>query len=180
VAIQQVDLDRVRDESRALEAERRALRSVGAALQAARLTIERQPRMAERDARIVTLRDLHDAHRTLHGAPPDQVLTCSIQRAVKKVPCLLLSAWCCCSVHAAARAASLSACPAVEPAAVDLAELGVAVTVRMLLEIFQMEQLEGDAGLAPLGVQVGAVRDGAMVRRRCRGARTHGPTAPRR
>jgi hypothetical protein len=56
-----------------------------------------------------------------------------------------------------------------EPAAVDLAELGVAVAVRMLLEIFQMEQLEGDAGLAPLGVQVGAVGDGAMVRRRGRG-----------
>ncbi len=53
--------------------------------------------------------------------------------------------------------------PAVEPAPVDLAELGVAVPVRMLLEIFQMEQLEGDARLAPLGVQGGAVGDGAMA-----------------
>src|SRR5205809_4121668 len=53
--------------------------------------------------------------------------------------------------------------PALEPAAVDLTELGVAVPVRMLLEIFEMEQLEGDAGLAPLGMQVGAVREGAMA-----------------
>jgi hypothetical protein len=41
--------------------------------------------------------------------------------------------------------------------------LGVAVAVRMLLEIFQMGQLEGDPGLAPLGMQVGAVGDGAMM-----------------
>src|SRR5712691_755191 len=34
--------------------------------------------------------------------------------------------------------------PALEPAAVDLAELGVAVAVRMLLEIFEMEQLKRD------------------------------------
>src|SRR2546428_13377406 len=38
----------------------------------------------------------------------------------------------------------------------------------MLLEIFEMEQLEGDAGPAPLGMQVGAVRDGAMMRGRGR------------
>jgi hypothetical protein len=59
--------------------------------------------------------------------------------------------------------------PALEPAAVELAKLGVAVPVRMLLEVFQMEQLEGNARLAPLGVQVGAVGDGAMVRGRRRG-----------
>src|SRR3989454_12804437 len=53
---------------------------------------------------------------------------------------------------------------ALEPAPVDFAELGVAVAVRMLLEIFEMEQLEGDAGLAPLGMQVGAVADGPMMR----------------
>src|SRR5206468_5073077 len=55
-----------------------------------------------------------------------------------------------------------------EPAAVDLTELGVAVAVRMLLEIFEMEQFEGDAGPAPLGMQVGAVGDGAMIRGRSR------------
>jgi hypothetical protein len=59
--------------------------------------------------------------------------------------------------------------PALEPAAVDLAELGVAVAVGMLLEVFEMEQLERDAGLAPLGMQVGAVGDGAMMRGRGRG-----------
>jgi len=67
-----------------------------------------------------------------------------------------------------------------EPAAVALAELGVAVAVRMLLEIFEMEQLEGDPGLAPLGVQVGAVGDRAMMRGRGRGAHTRGRAAPRR
>jgi hypothetical protein len=60
--------------------------------------------------------------------------------------------------------------PAVEPATVDLAELGVAVAVRMLLSIFEMEQLEGDAGLAPLGMQIGAVGDGTMMRGRGRGS----------
>ena len=70
--------------------------------------------------------------------------------------------------------------PAVEPAAVDLAELGVAVPVRMLLEIFQMEQLKGNAGLAPLGVQVGAVGDGAMAGGQRRWAHTPGRAAPRR
>src|SRR6266576_2667627 len=53
---------------------------------------------------------------------------------------------------------------ALEPAPVDFAELGVAVAVRMLLEIFEMEQLERDAGLAPLGMQVGAVGNGPMMR----------------
>jgi hypothetical protein len=33
----------------------------------------------------------------------------------------------------------------------------------MLLEVLEVEQFEGDAGLSPLGVQVGAVRDGPMV-----------------
>ena len=45
-----------------------------------------------------------------------------------------------------------------EPAAVDLAELGVAVPVGVLLEVLEVEQLQGDAGLAALGVQGGAVR----------------------
>jgi hypothetical protein len=38
----------------------------------------------------------------------------------------------------------------------------------MLLEIFEMEQFERDAGLAPLGMQGGAVRDGPMMGGRCR------------
>jgi len=54
--------------------------------------------------------------------------------------------------------------PALEPAAVELTELGVAVAVRMVLEIFEMEQFQGDARLAPLAMQVGAVGDGAMTR----------------
>src|SRR5207249_3603040 len=54
-----------------------------------------------------------------------------------------------------------------EPAAVDLTELGVAVAVRMLLEIFEMEQFEGDAGPAPLGIQVGAGGDGAASPSNC-------------
>ncbi len=58
--------------------------------------------------------------------------------------------------------------PAPEPAAVALTELRVAVAVGMLLAIFEMEQLEGDAGPAPLGMQVGAVRDSAMMRGRGR------------
>jgi hypothetical protein len=56
-----------------------------------------------------------------------------------------------------------------DPAAIELAELGIAVAVRVLFEIFDMEQLERDAGLAPLGMEVGAVGDGAMMRGRGRG-----------
>ena len=55
-----------------------------------------------------------------------------------------------------------------EPAAIDLAELGVAVPVGMLPEVFEVEELERDAGLAPLRMQVGAVGHGAMMRRRRR------------
>ena len=58
---------------------------------------------------------------------------------------------------------------ALQPAAVELAELGVPVAVGMVLEVFEVEQFEGDAGLAPLGVQVGAVRDGTVVGGRRRG-----------
>ena len=58
--------------------------------------------------------------------------------------------------------------PPLEPAPVDLAELGVAVAVRMLLEILQVQQLEGDAGLVPFGVQDRAVGHGPMVRGRRR------------
>jgi hypothetical protein len=46
---------------------------------------------------------------------------------------------------------------------VDLAELGVAVAVRVLLQVLQVQQLEGDAGLVPLHVQGRAVGDGPMV-----------------
>ena len=70
--------------------------------------------------------------------------------------------------------------PALEPAAVELAELGVAVAVRVLLEVLEVEQLEGDAGLAPLGMQGGAVgarRDAAWA---ASAARTGAPPAPRR
>lgn len=58
--------------------------------------------------------------------------------------------------------------PAVKPAPVELAELGVAVAVRVLLEVLQVEQFEGDAGLVPLGVQDRAVGDGPMMRGRRR------------
>lgn len=69
---------------------------------------------------------------------------------------------------------------AVEPAAVDLAELGVAGAVLIRFEIFQMEQLKGDAGLAPLGVQVGRRRGRADGASAVSGTCTHGPAAPRR
>ena len=45
-----------------------------------------------------------------------------------------------------------------EPPAVDLAVLRVAVPVRMVLEVLEVEQLQGDAGLAPFAVDVGAIR----------------------
>ena len=60
------------------------------------------------------------------------------------------------AVHLAHRQA-----PAPEPAAVDLAELRVAVPVGMLLQVLEVEQLERHAGLAPLGVEVGAVGPGS-------------------
>jgi hypothetical protein len=44
-----------------------------------------------------------------------------------------------------------------------LSEMAVAVALGMLLEIFEVEQLEGDARLTPLGVQIGAVGDGALM-----------------
>ena len=59
--------------------------------------------------------------------------------------------------------------PALQPAPVDLAELGVAVAVGVLLQVLQVEQLERDAGLAPLGVQDARSRaraDGALGGRR--------------
>ena len=49
---------------------------------------------------------------------------------------------------------------ALHPPAVDLAELGVAVAVGVPLQVLQVEQLEGDAGLAPFGMQDGAVGPG--------------------
>jgi hypothetical protein len=49
--------------------------------------------------------------------------------------------------------------PAVlEPPAVDLAVLSVAVPVRVLLEVLEVEQRQGDARLASFAVDVGAVR----------------------
>lgn len=54
--------------------------------------------------------------------------------------------------------------PVVEPLPVELAELGVTVAVGVLLQILQVQQLERDAGLVPLGVQEPAVRHGPMVR----------------
>ena len=55
------------------------------------------------------------------------------------------------------------------PAAVELAELGIAIAVGVLLEVLEVQQLQGDAGLAPLGVQVGAIGDDAVVGGRRRG-----------
>jgi hypothetical protein len=46
---------------------------------------------------------------------------------------------------------------AAEPATIDLAELRVTVPVGMLFQVLEVEQLQGDAGLAALGVQGGAV-----------------------
>ena len=46
---------------------------------------------------------------------------------------------------------------ATQPGAVDLAELGIPVPVGILLQVLDVQELEGDAGLAPLGVQVGTV-----------------------
>jgi hypothetical protein len=49
------------------------------------------------------------------------------------------------------------------PPAVELAELGIAIAVGVLLEVLEVQQLQGDAGLAPLGVQVGTVGDDPVV-----------------
>ena len=48
---------------------------------------------------------------------------------------------------------------ALEPAPIELAKLGVAIAG----EILEVQQFEGDARLPPLGMQVGAVRDGPML-----------------
>src|SRR5262249_5782626 len=45
-----------------------------------------------------------------------------------------------------------------EPPAVDLAVLRVAVPVGVLLEVLEVQQFQGDAGLAPFAVDVGAIR----------------------
>ena len=45
----------------------------------------------------------------------------------------------------------------------ELAELGIAIAVGVLLEVLEVQQLQGDAGLAALGVQVGAVGDDPVV-----------------
>jgi hypothetical protein len=50
-----------------------------------------------------------------------------------------------------------------EPPPVDLAELGVAVSGGMLLEVLEVEQFERHAGLASLGMQVGAVGPGPLT-----------------
>jgi hypothetical protein len=61
-----------------------------------------------------------------------------------------------------------------QPAAVDLAELGVAVAGRVLLQVLAVEQLQGDAGLASLGVDPVS----RSTSRRGR-ARHHGEARPR-
>ncbi len=53
---------------------------------------------------------------------------------------------------------------AAEPLAIQIAEPGVAVPGGMLLEVLQVEQFQGNAGLLPLGVEVGAIRLGPGVR----------------
>src|SRR5439155_26567093 len=47
--------------------------------------------------------------------------------------------------------------PARQPAPVDVAELRVAVAVRMPLAVLEVQEGQGDAPLAPLGVEVGTV-----------------------
>ena len=69
--------------------------------------------------------------------------------------------------------------PAVQPPPVALAELGVAVAVGVLLQVLQMQQLEGDAGLAPLGMQRDAVGHRLGGAWAASGVRTGGPPAPR-
>jgi hypothetical protein len=51
---------------------------------------------------------------------------------------------------------------ALQPAAVEVAEARVAVAVGVPLQVFEVEQLQGDAGLAPFGVDPGAVGGGAL------------------
>ena len=51
---------------------------------------------------------------------------------------------------------------ALQPAAVEVAEPRVAVAVGVLLQVFQVEQLQGDPGLAALGVDPGAVGRGTL------------------
>jgi hypothetical protein len=51
-----------------------------------------------------------------------------------------------------------------EPLPVQIAEAGVAVAGGVPLEILEVEEFEGDAGLLALGVKVGAVGDGAPPR----------------
>ena len=64
-----------------------------------------------------------------------------------------------------------SLCPEeLEPAPIELAELRVAVPVGMLLEVLEVEQLQGHAGFPALGVQVDAVRLGPVPRPRGFGA----------
>jgi len=48
-----------------------------------------------------------------------------------------------------------------EPAAVEVAEPGVAVPVGVLFQVLQVEEFQRDAGLPALGVEVGAIGEGA-------------------
>ena len=50
---------------------------------------------------------------------------------------------------------------ATEPLPVQIAEAGVAEAGLVPIEILEVEEFEGDAGLLALGVEVGAVGDGA-------------------
>ena len=49
------------------------------------------------------------------------------------------------------------------PAPVVLAELGVLVPVRMAFQVLEVEQLQGDPGLAPLQVDPGTVGKGTKI-----------------
>ena len=60
--------------------------------------------------------------------------------------------------------------PALEPPPVDLAVLRVAVPVGMLLEVLEVEQLQGDPGLTAFAVDVRAVRPRPWSTRWNRGA----------
>jgi hypothetical protein len=52
--------------------------------------------------------------------------------------------------------------PPLQPAAVQVAEPGVAIAVGLALQVLQVQQLQGDARLAPLGMNPGAVRGGPL------------------
>ena len=74
VAAQEAELRKVNADLKAIEGEREVLAKIGGRLDAVRATIDRQPWTAEKDRLILSLRELNQAHRTLSGAHPAQVL----------------------------------------------------------------------------------------------------------